>query len=150
MSYDVYFLKRQPGQSWEATLEALEELEPLGESDEPPYSAEFTAAWRRIVAAARERLGDLTEFDYELDDEVTGIQLAGAPDECGLTVPYWHQGEEAERVMAHVFALAEVVERETGLEGYDPQLDKSISELTEADRRAAVERFAATSATMLR
>jgi len=146
MSYDVHFLERRPGQSWEEVLEQLEEAAATEAEDGPPYPPEFAAAWARVVARARELLGEITELDYEFDHEATGIQFIASPGECSLSVPYWHQGADAEQVMAKVFALADAVESETGLEAYDQQLDKSVREMTEADRGAAVELFASTSA----
>jgi hypothetical protein len=53
--------------------------------------------------------------------------LSGARLTCWLsTLP------EAERLLNLAYALAAVVERDTGLEGYDPQTDLAIADSTPA------------------
>lgn len=123
MSYDLYFLAREPGQSWDEALAAAEE------SDAETLPGDLLAAWERIVPEAQEILGTL---DEQVDDDLlqltapdSGLQLTIVPGEVTITVPDDEPGAE---LMAEVYDLAELVERETGREGYDPQLDKSVSD----------------------
>jgi hypothetical protein len=127
VSYDIYFLNRRAGQSWE---EAMAELE---EADDVALTPELLAAWERIVPQARELLGEIELFETEdtrelsHQSEQTGIQASIYASEVSITVPYWHRGAEAERILCLTYALAQVIENETGLEGYDPQYDRAIA-----------------------
>lgn len=124
MSYDLIFVPRADGQSWDDALEAAEE----DDSDGSP-SAE---AWARLLAAARQVLGDVAVFEgadnYELTHEPTGIQVSYYAQEAGITVPYWYQGEDARAILEKIYQLGEAVQAETGLPGYDPQLELPLSD----------------------
>jgi hypothetical protein len=126
MSYDLNFLYREPGQSWEDAIEALDEEEAGADA---PLSPETSDAWGRIVTKAKEILGEVeenvTDDSLELTHAPTGIQLSAFSNELTITVPFWHQGAST-KTMVFVYALAEVVEAETGREGYDPQLDQPL------------------------
>ena len=54
MSYDIYFLRREPGQSWDDAMAALEEQAEDGEAPSRP------ARWHQVVAGVREVLGDVS------------------------------------------------------------------------------------------
>jgi hypothetical protein len=137
VSYDIHFLSRLPGQSWHEALEATEE------ADVDVLSAELQAAWNRIVPAARALLGDVDEFTAEdvrsLSHDASAIQLTVVPGEVAITVPYWYEGERAAKIIDELYALAEIVERETGLEGYDPQLDRPVANSSRADASALLD-----------
>ena len=115
MSYDLSFLRRSPGETWEEALAtpAASEIAP-----------ELLAAWERIVDGLREVLGTIEvhvgDHCLELFDDSTGIQLTCYPGELSLTAPT----PVDFRVLRLIAAL---VERETGFEGYDPQLDTSVT-----------------------
>ncbi|MFD0316312.1 hypothetical protein [Streptomyces flavalbus] len=130
MSYDIYFLSRKDGQSWEEVLEAMEDA--AGDSE--PIPARLLEAWDRIVPQARTLLGevDITEYEQEsrdLSHSGTGIDLSVFGDEVTITVPYWHAGDEAAVVLGKVFALSSIVENETGLTAYDPQAERPLAEI---------------------
>jgi hypothetical protein len=124
MSYDLIFVPRSDDQSWEEALDAAEEAE----NDERPDAE----AWARLVAAARQVLGEVSVFDgthnYELTHESTGIQVSYYADEAGITVPYWYRGEDARRIVTALHQLGEAVQAATGLPGYDPQLELPLSD----------------------
>ncbi|WP_055587789.1 hypothetical protein [Peterkaempfera griseoplana] len=135
MSYDIYFVKRREGQSWAEALEALEiDDEAPYEDTNQPVPLVLIDAWDRIVPQARALLGEVDLFEdgesCELSHAGTGIQLSVFQDEVSITVPYWHSGDDAARVLDQVYALGAVVERETGMDGYDPQAEAPLSELT--------------------
>lgn len=125
MSYDLIFLHREPGQSWEDAREAAGEAAAASLPD--------PAVWNRILADARQILGEVSVFVtdryYELDHEQTGIQLlCNASEGIGITVPYWHSDANAHVVTQMIYRLGRVVEEATGLEGYDPQLGQPLSD----------------------
>ncbi|GGN63283.1 hypothetical protein GCM10010112_22400 [Actinoplanes lobatus] len=126
MSYDLTFLAKSDDQDWEDALEALEEEQ--GDDGGSPDRA----AWDRIVADAREFLGDVELYEdgsyLELDHEATGIQLSLYAREAGIAVPYWYSGQDAERIVALIYRLGLVVERHTGLAGYDGQVGLGVAE----------------------
>jgi hypothetical protein len=136
VSYDVYFVRRDPGQSFADALDAREES--YGGDPSPLGSAQLEQ-WERIIIRARKLLDGIEEFatdakSRELSDAGTGIQLSMIADEVSITVPSERPDQDSEALMAKVYALARVVEAETGLEGYDPQLQEPI---TDPDQRSA-------------
>ncbi|MFI1293095.1 hypothetical protein ACH4VM_32415 [Streptomyces sp. NPDC020792] len=129
MSYDIYFLSRRDGQSWDDALEAMEDAAEESE----PIPARLLEAWDRIVPQARSLLGEveITEYGQEsrdLSHSGTGIDLSVFGDEVSITVPYWHAGDDAAVVLDQVFALAAIVGSETGLTAYDPQVERPLPE----------------------
>ncbi|WP_407110508.1 hypothetical protein ACE1N8_15110 [Streptomyces sp. DSM 116494] len=129
MSYDIYFLNRRDGQSWDEVLEAMEGAA----EDSEPIPARLLEAWDRIVPQARALLGgvDITEYEQEsrdLSHSDTGIDLSVFGDEVSITVPYWHAGNDAAGVLGKVFTLSAIVEKETGLTAYDPQVDRPLAD----------------------
>jgi hypothetical protein len=132
VSYDIYFVNRSEQQSWEEALEALEDVE-----DEASLSAEMLDAWDRIVPQTRVIFGDLSVFEggdsLELTHSSSGLQLSIYGNEISITIPYWHTGDGASSVLALAYKLAAVIENETGLQGYDPQVGTPLSELSPPD-----------------
>ena len=128
MSYDIFFVRRDPGQSFEDALERTEESYERG--DPGPLTEVELEQWERILPHARRILGEIEEFEGDTNRELshpeTGLQLSIFPGEISITVPYWHADDDAVAVMEKVYALARAVEDETGLEGYDPQLDEPV------------------------
>ncbi|MFJ5214926.1 hypothetical protein ACIP98_09435 [Streptomyces sp. NPDC088354] len=130
MSYDIYFLSRRDGQSWDEVLEAMEDAA----QDSGPIPAELLAAWQRIVPQARTLLGDVEiaedgQESRDLSHSGTGVDLSVFGDEVSITVPYWHVGDGAATVLGKVFALSAIVEKETGLTAYDPQVEMPLAEM---------------------
>jgi hypothetical protein len=132
VSYDIYFVNRNEQQSWEEALEALE-----GMGDEAALSTEMLDAWDRIVPQARVIFGDLSLFEggdsLELTHSISGLQLSIYGNEVAITIPYWHTGDTAANVLAMAYKLGAVIESETGLQGYDPQVGTPLSELSPPD-----------------
>ncbi|NES28538.1 hypothetical protein GCE86_00950 [Micromonospora terminaliae] len=124
MSYDLIFVPRRDDQSWDDALEAAEDAD----GDERPSGE----VWARLVAAARQVLGEVSVFEgdhnYELTHEPTGIQLSYYPAEAGITVPYWYRGADARTVVTAMYQLGEAVQSITGLPGYNPQVDLPLSD----------------------
>jgi hypothetical protein len=135
MSFDLYFLSREPGQSWDDVMEALEE----NAQSERPFDDAALATWERVKTALSSLLPNAEESvgerHRELTDEVTAIQVSMFSGELSLTVPYWHTGAEAERVVGMLRDVAVAVEEATGLTAYDPQADAPF--LGEGEHSAA-------------
>ncbi|WP_225834196.1 hypothetical protein [Streptomyces sp. NK08204] len=129
MSYDIYFLNRRDGQSWDEVLEAMEDAA----EDNEPIPTHLLEAWDRIMPQARALLGEveITQYEQEsrdLSHSGTGIDLSVFSDEVTITVPYWHAGDDAAVVLGQVSTLAAIVEKETGLTAYDPQTERALAE----------------------
>jgi hypothetical protein len=129
VSYDIFFVRRDPGQSFEDALDATEDSY---DGDPGPLGAAELEQWDRITTRAHAILDGLdessTEVSRNLSDSVTGIQLSMIADEVTITVPTERSDQDSVTLMAKVYALARVVEDETGLEGYDPQLQEPVTD----------------------
>jgi hypothetical protein len=136
VSYDIYFLRREPGQSWEDAMDALEEQ---AEDDEAPSRP---VQWDQVVSGVREVLGDVAVAEgpsnWEIDDETTGVQVSCFAGEWSITVPYWWDGERAEAIAGYLRAIAGIIHDATGLDAYDPQVGKEITSGEWTQGRATV------------
>ena len=140
MSYDLEFLREGAGESWEAAWEAVEG----GDAAAPD-----TQVRAAVTAAARELLGDVTvhegELYCELEHPATGIQLNLYRHSAAITVPFRYTGAEAATIVGQIYELGRIVERHTGLAGYDPQTGRPLTEAAAQPDRA-VEIFDRTAA----
>jgi hypothetical protein len=132
VSYEVVFLHREPGQSWEdAFAQRQSSLEDSGAVLRRLSAAE-QESWERIVRRAEELLGDVEATSNDVLGELvhpgTGIEINVSAGEASITVPYRQTGEEALTVMEQLYALARIVEDETGFEGYDLPLDEPVAQ----------------------
>jgi hypothetical protein len=113
VSYDISFARQDA-----STDGALEEAPPDQE------------VWLRVVERATQLLGPVELFTengcHEITHEQTGIQLSLWAQAAGITVPYWYSGHDARLVLQTIYALAIAVEEETGLVGYDRQVDQPV------------------------
>lgn len=129
MSYDFIVLHRQPGQSWEQVLEALEQLAMEGADRRLSPVARARAEWIADRLQAHdpqlERFTSRHCIDLDRPDD-TGVQVSLFEHELGVTVPYWHTGHAARAVMRLVWSYLAILEQETGWETYDPQLGRSL------------------------
>lgn len=123
MSFDIYFLTKPPGGSWEDSLAALEDDAVL---ERPLTEAQFVL-WRRLEARLCELMPEAEVFDgetnRELTDEASGIQVSLFAGELSLSAPYWYSGPEAHEIVAVLRRVASVIEEESGLTAYDPQAE---------------------------
>jgi len=135
MSYDIFFVRRDPGQTFEDALDGLEDSYEGG--DPGPLSEEDLELWDAMLPAARDVLGaaaEMTQEDEEtreLTDPVTGIGLTFFQGEFEIHVPENRAGGDDLELMATVYDLARAVEDVTGLEGYDPQLGEPVSDASD-------------------
>ena len=87
------------------------------------------ATWRSIEASVKTILPDAELFaddgSRELSDEATGIQVALYPGrQVSLSVPYWYEGHEADRMIETLRDVVRAVEESTGLVAFDPQAEE--------------------------
>ena len=136
MSYDIFFVRRDPGQTFEDALEDVEESYEGG--DPGPLTQEDLELWDAVLPAAREILGTTAEITQdddetrELTDPVTGIGLQFVSGEFQIHVPENRaSGDDDLALMSTVYDLARAVEDATGLEGYDPQLGDPVSDTSD-------------------
>ena len=136
MSYDIFFVRRDPGQTMEDALADVEESYEGG--DPGPLTEGDLEQWEALLPAAREILGptaELTQDDdetRELTDPVSGIGLTLVSGELQIHVPEHRAvGHDDLAVMSRVYDLARAVEDATGLEGYDPQLGEPVSDASD-------------------
>ena len=118
MSYDLIFLPRGSDQTWQDALDAAELDEVYG----GPLPSDD---WRSIIELASTQLPhcrDTSNVERNaLEDDDTGIELSATLVEAGLSVPYWHTGEAAARIIRTMYLLGEGISRLTGLAGFDQQ-----------------------------
>jgi hypothetical protein len=136
MSYDIFFVRRDPGQAFEDALDDLEGSFPNG--DPGDLSAEDLEYWDALLPKAREILGDI-----EVDDEddasrqlvarSSGVELTLIAGEIEIHVPDERSVDDDLELMSEVYELARAVESATGLEGYDPQLGEPVSDSYDDD-----------------
>jgi hypothetical protein len=131
MSYDIFFVRRDPGQTFE---DALDELEGSYENGDPgELTDNDLERWDALLPLAREILGDVVVDDAdeetrELTATRTGVELTMIQGEIAIRVPDDRAPADDIELMAAVYELARVVEDVTGLEGYDPQTGSPVSD----------------------
>ena len=137
MSYDIFFVRRDPGETIEEALEGVEESYEGG--DPGPLTEEDLELWDSLLPMAREILGSAAEITREdeetreITDPVTGIGLLVFQGEFEIHVPDNRTGGVDDLVvMSTVYDLARAVQDVTGLEGYDPQLGEPVSDVSES------------------
>ncbi len=134
MSYDIFFVRRDPGQTFEDALDGVEDSFESG--DPGPLTEEDLELWDAVLPQAREILGDQVEITQddeetrELTDPATGIGITLLEGELEIHVPDSQTGADSV-VMSTVYDLARALEEATGLEGYDPQLDEPVSDTSD-------------------
>lgn len=136
MTYDIFFVRRDPGQTFEDALDELESSIEEGESTE--LSEDDLETWAALVPRAREILGDIEvddseEVTRELVARDTGIELTFLSGEVEIHVPSDRPGVDELDLMGTVYELARAVEDVTGLEGYDPQVGEPVSDALDQD-----------------
>ncbi|GAA1795691.1 hypothetical protein GCM10009682_16840 [Luedemannella flava] len=120
MSYDLMFARLADRQTWDDYLDADED-----DDDSEDVDAEI---WARIVRRVRAVLPNLVDHGGELDDEQTAIQVFCSADSAAIQVPYWHTGAAAHLVVTTMYRISAIIEEETGLQGYDPQIEVPTAE----------------------
>ena len=152
MSYDVYMLSPQPGEDPMESLERLEECEEAAAAD--PVIAERN---RRIADALIATNSNYTESEIKFDviaeqngisveearakhryivlfDE-DGLQITLSDEQASFNFPY-RESLDAKRLAEGIAKASDVIREETGWQLYDPQLEKFIDPVRDADEFA--------------
>lgn len=129
MSYDIYFVRRDPGQSFEDALDELESEFPDGDPEE--LTDDDLEWWDELVPLARDILGEIDVADdgdtaLELAGRESGIELTLISGEVEIHLSDPPPDVDELELMSMVYELARAVEDVTGLEGYDPQVGEPI------------------------
>jgi hypothetical protein len=152
VSYDLYMLSPQPGEDPMETLERLEEGEEAAAPD--PVIAERN---RRIADALIATNSNYTESEVKFDviaeqsgisveearakhryielfDE-DGFQITLSDEQASINFPYW-ESLDPKRLAEEIAKASNVIREETGWQLYDPQLEKFIDPVRDADEFA--------------
>ena len=78
--------------------------------------------------------------DIELYDE-DGLQITLADDQASINVPYW-ESLDPNRLVEGIAKASNVIREETGWQLYDPQLEKVIDPVRDADEFARASAWA--------
>lgn len=135
MTYDLYVLRIEAGQTWQ---EALAEHAGGGDGPEwPPaeLSGAELGAWQRIVSRVRNELGPATA---ECEPERAELTLDG-PDvalnysceRVEVRIPHGYEGVTALRALYHGYAIARIAADETGAVAVDPTIGRRLPSLIE-------------------
>jgi hypothetical protein len=65
-------------------------------------------------------------------DDGNGIQISVYATHVTITIPYWHDGEEANAAFDEIARYARVIVREGGYRIYDPQVERVLNDLDDA------------------
>lgn len=136
MSYDIFFVRRDPGQTFEDALDEIEES--FTDGDPGELTDADLENWEAIVPKAREIFGDVEveehdETGRELTATASGVELTLISGEIEIHVPYARaRSDDSLELMSQVYELARAVEDVTGLEGYDPQVGEPVSDQPDA------------------
>lgn len=131
MSYDIFFVRRDPGQSFEDALDELENS--FRDGDPADLTEDELDWWAELLPQGREILGEVEvaedgDVGRELTATGSGIELTMLSGEVTIHVPDPAGDVDEVALMSTVYELARAVEEVTGLEGYDPQLGEPVSD----------------------
>jgi len=146
MSYDIYLFKPDDGESVEDAFERLFSEDEDGDESEPSAEREVLKARLADALIAANPLLESFQFDYaavakslktteeearrqwrhiELNgpEDGNGIQITIEDGKATVTVPYWHEGDDAKRVFEEIWKYLKVFQTEAGYLAFDPQLE---------------------------
>lgn len=150
MSYDIYLFEVKEGENALKKAESIltsesEELN-LGEPDQDKEKRK-----QMLKFALIEKNPKLQKFDFGFEEiakiegisteeakvrfrhlelngpeDGNGIQIMLYDDLATVTVPYWHEVEEAKKVFEEIWTYLEVIQDKAGYVIYDPQLERIL------------------------
>jgi hypothetical protein len=152
VSYDLYVLSPQPGEDPMETLERLEEREEAAAPD-----SVIAERNRRIADALIATNSNYTESEIKFDviaeqsgisveearakhryielfDE-DGFQITLSDEQASINFPY-RESLDPKRLAEEIAKASNVIREETGWQLYDPQLEKFIDPVRDADEFA--------------
>lgn len=125
MSYDITFIRKSAWQSWQEALDAHEAKSISRQPWDAPAATATQSEWKRIATRLLRIQPHMHQFEaphkLELTDIETGLQVLLFDGEAAITIPYGLSADATQKVMRMARQLAEIIETETGLLGYDLQ-----------------------------
>jgi hypothetical protein len=139
MSYDVTFIRKSERQTWQEAIDANEARSISRQPWNAPATEAAQSEWNRIAGLLLESHPGLSVYQaphtLELSDIETGLQVSLYEGEAAITIPYGRSPDTVKQAMTTAKRLTYIIERETGLLGYDPQRGCRFLE-TEAAQKA--------------
>lgn len=131
MSYDFTMFTLEPNADLHTTLSARERTNnPILFNKESKQLAQALANalrfknpkmdWRPVAMA------NIELIEVDAGENGDGIQISLFPNEAGLTVPYWHQGQKAHEVFLQIWDYLKTIQQLTNFAIYDPQLGRIL------------------------
>lgn len=131
MTYDITLVRVLPELTLRETLDRLNAgFDPDAELPRLRLTREQRAEWGRVLGRVSRDVGPVEseEYPYSLTLETAGppgrVQLDYYGDTATIEVPYHHTGAAASAVMELAYRIARAVEEESGLTGYDFEVDQ--------------------------
>jgi hypothetical protein len=136
VSYDLYMLAPEPG------VDPMEQVERMESEEAGSRDPESEARARRLAEALRaaDPRYEQSEFEFEGGTGIQltaedGIQITLWPDYASVNFPYW-DSLDAARLAADIDKASKIIAADTGWELYDPQLEKFMDPVGDADEFA--------------
>jgi hypothetical protein len=164
MSYDIHLIRRDSFATYSEWADRIQEDEETANPGLPVPAKEQQN--RRLAALLIDANPAFEVFEFGFDeiaqtentsideartrwrqielngaDDGNGIQITLSGDSAAITVPYWHQGDAAQRVFDEIWSYLRVLQEGGNLVAVDPQIDKFVD--LETDQPAVMARYRA-------
>ena len=125
MNYEIVFIHKAFGQTWEEAFQANEERSLSLESSRTEPAQANLDQLEHVAGLLQNVNSDLAQLDgsgsIELSDDKSGVHIFIYEHEVKITIPYDFSGRAAWRQMTRAYKYGKIIEREMGLIGYDLQ-----------------------------
>lgn len=128
MAYDIVITRRLPGESWDRTLERIEQS---ADMMPPRLSAPMTRCWERAanrIAGADAEFGRGRVNRLELTVESPTVRVIFEEHSAFVSIPHAHGAHDATSAMTRVAEVVSVICEESGWSAYDQQLECEITD----------------------
>lgn len=119
MSFDLYFVARWKKFRWDPMASELPES-PF-EARSGPSRRTLKRVEKAVLAEFPAAESHTEEHSCEIFDHDSGLQVCMYPGETVVSVPYWHEGEAAEKLEVKLRRVVAGIESATRQVCYDPQ-----------------------------
>jgi hypothetical protein len=156
MSYDIALLRPRDGEALEDAFTRLVSLAPADDPNPGPVVAAAEAAKQSLADALVRQRSSLRPFQFdfgqiaareqversearrrwrhiELNDEDLGLQITLHDEYASATLPYWHEGAQADAAFRALWGCLQVIRNGGAYSVYDPQLGRALDLASDAD-----------------